>query len=616
MKIRWKVTALIAALFVVLVVSGIFVARTILMPSFVDLEHQDAYIAMRRVQYALDSTLDQLRLSAGGWGNWTDAYRFMGDHNHSFIEEQITVEGLKQLNINALMFFDPEGRFVTSIQHDFNSSRPLDLDFMKDPTLPANFPWRDHLRDGSAVRGLLQTNRGVLLVAAAPVLDGYGRGPIRGMVMMGRLLTGAEIKRLGAQAQVDLSMRPSVAATPDGLVENDSVTRVSKSVADIYGRPAVSLRVDVPRSITQRGHLAVHYASAYLAAAAVIVLTLLVLILDRVVLNPLDRVTRHAVAIGEGKDLSTRLDFKAADEIGVLAHEFDRMVARVAESRSKLIDQSFQAGFAELAKGVLHNLGNAMTPIGVRLASIRERVRSAPIEDAESAAVELAREDVDPGRRRDLQEFIRLACEELASALRDVAEDAEVMSRQTSIVQSALSEQMRATRNEHVVESVHLTELLAQTLDVVPDAARRVLVIDADRSLADVGAVRVPRTVLRLVLQNLIINAADAVRDSGKASGSLRVAAEVLCDSDGGRLHLYCTDNGVGIARADLERIFEKGFSTKSNETNYGIGLHWCANSLGALGGRIWATSEGAGRGASVHFTIPLTMTVQAAKVA
>ena len=270
MKIRWKVTALIAALFVVLVVSGIFVARTILMPSFVDLEHQDAYIAMRRVQYALDSTLDQLRLSAGGWGNWTDAYRFMGDRNHSFIEEQITVEGLKQLNINALMFFDPEGRFVTSIQHDFNSSRPLDLDFMKGPTLPANFPWRDNLRDGSAARGLLQTNRGVLLVAAAPVLDGYGRGPIRGMVMMGRLLTGAEIKRLGAQAQVDLSMRPSVAATPDGLVENDSVTRVSKSIADIYGRPAVSLRVDVPRSITQRGHLAVHYASAYLAAAAVI----------------------------------------------------------------------------------------------------------------------------------------------------------------------------------------------------------------------------------------------------------------------------------------------------------------------------------------------------------
>jgi two-component system NtrC family sensor kinase len=82
-------------------------------------------------------------------------------------------------------------------------------------------------------------------------------------------------------------------------------------------------------------------------------------------------------------------------------------------------------------------------------------------------------------------------------------------------------------------------------------------------------------------------------------------------------LHLYCTDDGVGIAGCNLERIFEKGFSTKSKETNYGIGLHWCANSLGALGGRIWASSEGTGRGTSMHITIPLTApTSVTAKVA
>ena len=78
-------------------------------------------------------------------------------------------------------------------------------------------------------------------------------------------------------------------------------------------------------------------------AAAVIVVTLLVVILNRVVLSPLALVTSHAVAIGEGKDLTTRLNFEDRDEIGVLAREFDRMVARVAESRSQLIDQSFHA---------------------------------------------------------------------------------------------------------------------------------------------------------------------------------------------------------------------------------------------------------------------------------
>jgi two-component system NtrC family sensor kinase len=439
----------------------------------------------------------------------------------------------------------------------------------------------------------------VLMIAAAPVLDGYGQGPIRGMVMMGRLLTVAEIKRIGDQAQVNLSMPdPPTTRIADGLIETDRVTQVYRSFHDIYDRPVLTLRVDIPRDITQRGHLAVHYAGAFLAGAAAVVLILLVLILNRVILNPLARVTRHAVAIGEGKDLTTRLDFRAKDEIGVLAHEFDRMVASVAESRTRLIDQSFHAGFAELAKGVLHNLGNAMTPIGIRLSSLRDRVRSAPTEDVESALAELARRDGDPARRTDLEEFVRLACEELASVIKSMEVDLEVMDRQTSIVRAALA--------EHVVESVRIPELIAQALEVVPDAARQLLIIKADSSLAAVGVVRVPRTVLRLVLQNLIINAADAVRESGRPRGELHIGAEIERGANADELHLSCTDDGVGISAENLGHIFEKGFSTKSKDTNYGIGLHWCANALAALGGRIWATSEGKGRGSSMHLTVPL----------
>ena len=607
MNIRWKVTVLLAALFTVLGAAGILVAKTILIPSFAELERNDAKVGMRRVQYALDSTLNQLGLSAGGWGNWTDAYRFMQDHNHTFIDEQMTLAGLKQLNINALMFVDLDGRFATSITHDFGSDRPLDLDFMQASSLAPDFPWRGNLRSGRTVTGLLKTNRGVMMIAAAPVLNGYGQGPIRGMVMMGRLLTVAEIKRLGDQAQVALAMPdPRNSGVSNGLIETDRVTQVYRSFHDIYDRPILTLRVDIPRDITQRGHLAVHYAGVFLATAAAVVLILLVLILNRVILNPLARVTRHAVAIGEGKDLTTRLDFEARDEIGVLAREFDRMVASVAQSRAQLIDQSFRAGFAELAKGVLHNLGNAMTPIGVRLSSLRDRVRNAPTEDVESALAELAERGADANRRADLEEFVRLACQELTDVIKGMGADIEVMERQTSIVRAALAEQMHSTRNEHVVESIRLPELIVQALEVVPDAARQLLNVKADGSLAAIGTVRVPRTVLRLVLQNLIINAADAIREAGRSRGELRIGAEITCASNGDELHLHCTDDGAGIAPDILGRIFEIGFSTKSRDTNYGIGLHWCANALAALGGRIWATSEGRGLGSSMHMIVPL----------
>jgi two-component system NtrC family sensor kinase len=311
------------------------------------------------------------------------------------------------------------------------------------------------------------------------------------------------------------------------------------------------------------------------------------------------------VAIGEGGDAAP-LNLRRDDEMGVLAREFDRMVERVTESRMQLVDQSFQAGFAELAKGMLHNLGNAMTPIGVRLANLGERLRQAPAEDAEQAVTELQSPRGDAARRADLEEFLRLACKELAATVRTAQEDVAVMSRQTTVVQTTLAEQMRSARNEHVIEPVRLTELVTQSLEIVPDACRQRLTIENDETLRRLGVVRVARTVLRLILQNLIINAADAVRDAGKEKGVLRVSAEIVHEDNLQQLHLQCRDDGIGIAPQHLERVFEKGFSTKSPETNHGIGLHWCANAINALGGRIWAASEGPGRGASMHLLVPL----------
>jgi signal transduction histidine kinase len=445
-----------------------------------------------------------------------------------------------------------------------------------------------------------------MIFRGAPVLDGNGGGPARGMVILGRLLSSAAIRGIGAQTQAQLAMLAPVDHASAELTESATLTQVYRSFNDLYGRPIMRLRVDVPREVTMRGRRALIYASLCLIAAAVIVLILLVVVLSRMILSPLAVVTRHALAVGEDKDLTTRLDLRRSDEIGVLAREFDRMVARVAHSRTQLVDQSFQAGSAELATGVLHNLGNAMTPIGVRLASLSERLRAAPAVDAEQAAAELRGGMADTQRRADLQEFLRLACKELALTMSLAQDDAAVITRQTHLIQTVLSEQMRSARNQHVIEPVRLTELVAQSLEIVPDGCRARLVIDADDTLRGLGVVRVARTVLRLILQNLIINAADAVRDAGKERGVLRVSAEIVHEHEQQQLHLHCKDDGVGIPAQNLARVFENGFSTKSPETNHGIGLHWCANAIGALGGRIWATSDGPGRGASIHLIVPL----------
>src|SRR5262249_34715401 len=157
---------------------------------------------------------------------------------------------------------------------------------------------------------------------------------------MGRLLSAAEVAHIGVQAQAELALlAPTVIRGPEQLVEEDTVTHVYRAFDDIYAHPAMTLRVDVPREVTARGNAAVALASACLAGTAVAWRIVRVLGLTRLILGPLAAMTRHAVAVGQDEDLTTRLDSRRGDEIGVLAREFDRMVARVAESRTELVDQ-------------------------------------------------------------------------------------------------------------------------------------------------------------------------------------------------------------------------------------------------------------------------------------
>jgi sensor domain CHASE-containing protein len=200
------------------------------------------------------------------------------------------------------MIIDRAGEVLLARDTDLRSELPLDLDLTALRSLPEEFPWREQLRAGRPARGLLQTSRGILILAESPVLDGTGGGPARGMVLMGRLLTPEVIKVIAAQAQADLTLLPPAAsAQPETIEETEQLTRVYRTFQDVYGKPLMTLRVDVPREVSLRGKAAVKIAALSLFTAVVVVLILLVVVLNRVILDPLAAITRHAVTIGEGK---------------------------------------------------------------------------------------------------------------------------------------------------------------------------------------------------------------------------------------------------------------------------------------------------------------------------
>jgi len=621
MKIRTKVVVLLSAVFFALALVEWGVGQALLLPRFETIELDNARTAMTRIDYGVHQTLNELQVNATDWGNWTDTYIYMRDHNAHFQQGNLSESAMKQLRLTTLAFVDLNGDVVMSRSLEPVSGKLLLQDPYAHGSLPRDFPWRDRLSDGRGASGFILTDRGVLFAAVAPILDGFGHGPSRGLVLMGRLLSAAEIAAIGGRAQTSVALvaarsgtgpsrsvpllgDPGAAGETVGM--NESTTQVFRAFADIYGQPIMTLRVDIPRTITEHARTTVADAMAFTVGAAVAVLLILMVLLDRTVLAPLARVTRHAVAIGAGNDLTSRLSLERKDEIGSLAAEIDRMVAQLAESRRQLVDHSFESGRAESSRGVLHNIGNAMTPLAVRLAKLQERLRVAPTDDVERALTEREQAASDAQRQADLDEFLRLASGEMAEVVKAAAADVEVAARQATVVQNALTEQLHSSRAPNVTEAATLPAIINQSLEIVPDSCQELARIELDPSVQNVGPIHVARTVLRLVLQNLIINAAEAIRAAGLGRGVIRFSAAVIADGDHSRLQLNCADTGVGIAAENLERVFERGYSTKRGSGNLGIGLHWCATTVNALGGRIWASSAGEGNGATLHLVIPL----------
>jgi two-component system NtrC family sensor kinase len=614
MGLYTKVIILLGALFALYGAVNYAVQREVMLPSFESLEEDLARTDMERVARALEDEAQQLLLFCADWGNWLETYRFMAGEQPEFIEDNMTPATLEAARLDFVAYLDAQARFVWRQGVDPDSRAEIAYEMLEADALAEDHPFRRAIAEGRQEHGVVLTEHGPAMVAVAPVLDGAGDGPHRGAVLLGRVISSDVAARLAERTQVrlDVATLPPGLAIPAGssqltsVVRRPQVNEVSRQLPDLHGHPAVQLTIEVPRAVTARGRNAIGFALVSLLSAGLLVLLVLLVSLRNVVLGPLTRMTRHAVAIAEGDDLTQRMNLRRGDELGILGREFDRMVDKLAETRRRLVEQSFEAGAAEVASGLLHNVGNAMTPLAVTVADLRQRLSTAPAAEVELALAELEAGDADEARRADLELLLRLSSRELAQATLRARDDAEAVSCHADSIQRILAHQLHAPAGGPVIETDAVEAVVARGARMVPPALRQRLQLEVDASVHALGTLPLPRVMLQQVVQNLVINAAESVRDSGQERGTLRVSGRLDQAAQGEILLLTFTDDGDGIEPGHLARVFEKGYTTKSRETNDGIGLHWCANAVGAVGGSLRADSPGRGHGACFEIRLPL----------
>ena len=151
---------------------------------------------------------------------------------------------------------------------------------------------------------------------------------------------------------------------------------------------------------------------------------------------------------------------------------------------------------------------------------------------------------------------------------------------------------------------VELRPLVQEALQLVPVESLEDVNVQIDASIDTVGPINASRLLLLQVLQNLLANSVEALKASGSSSKRIEIAASEETVDGEPMVRIRVSDTGVGIAPTQLEEIFVSGFTGKSDGRG-GLGLHWCANTVNRMRGRIFAQSEGVGRGAQLNVLLP-----------
>ncbi|MCK4660241.1 MAG: hypothetical protein KAV82_12030 [Phycisphaerae bacterium] len=281
---------------------------------------------------------------------------------------------------------------------------------------------------------------------------------------------------------------------------------------------------------------------------------------------------------------------------------------KLEKTHKELLEVSRHAGMAEIATGVLHNVGNVLNSVNVSATVVVDKLRDSRAPFVSKVA-DLMREHADDlgtfittdKKGKQLPGYLGNLAEHLVEEQVATLAELESLTQSIERVKEIVRTQQEYAGWSGVVESVSLTELADAALEMSA-ASFDQHEIEVVRDYADVAPIAVEKQKTLQILLNLVKNARDALLQQGGSGLCLRVR---VAPGGKGRIRTEVFDNGVGIGRENLQRIFSHGFTTKKD--GHGFGLHSSALTAKELGGSLVADSDGPGKGATFTLELPIS---------
>jgi PAS domain S-box-containing protein len=353
-RIGTKALLIIGVTIVSLILVFQVVSANVVVGSFEELERTEALQNVERVRSGMANELSDLDAINKDWSSWDDTYEFVDDLNLEYYNGNLVSDTMANLRLDVLVIINHSGGLVASMGYDIDlkESAPIPDDLIA-AAAPEGLLFNATSAEQQVV-GTILLDAGPMLVSARPILRSDASGPANGDLIMGRWFDANEIESIAGTTHLNLTAvgvsDPQIVNElgTGGLSSLSTDSKVTAAISqntiagysevkDIYGQPALVLRVSMPRTIYQQGVASVSYLILAVSITGVVFAAVMLVILNRTILGRLRSLNNQVSAIGP--EVADRtVEIKGEDELSSLARSINGMLRAIRISNQNLMD--------------------------------------------------------------------------------------------------------------------------------------------------------------------------------------------------------------------------------------------------------------------------------------
>ena len=273
------------------------------------------------------------------------------------------------------------------------------------------------------------------------------------------------------------------------------------------------------------------------------------------------------------------------------------------ETQKMLTDTAHRAGMAEIATGILHNVGNVLNSVKVSSQILKEKIISSKVNNLQKVLI-LMEEHIDNiGAFITSDEKGKMLPEYLLKVGVTLKEEQDNSLKELSTLHNGINhiEEIIAVQQSYagvsgLVEKVALSDMMDDVLKMHTEMFRKYK-IKITKKYSQTKSILIEKGKLIQVFVNLLKNAKESLETNDEKDRIITINISEYKQHQ----TVEITDNGTGISKENLTKIFSYGFSTK--KAGKGFGLHTSALAMTELKGKLFAESDG--KGAKFIVSIP-----------